>query len=187
MDNRAHGHYTLVGSLTWGSVLNPLVAFTSTTVFISLKTKKNLYYFWDGNCSHSLQWRNRFSAICTCVPTKVEKVPSRLAIIKQFCRKNMWRKNNFDFVCLLTCLQLNSCTTREPAEHFCPLKIKMKNWKFDFYYYQRTSGPGRHLGLLTIRLCWGGRIGRVSCRLLSTVSMCLHKHSASIELNLISF
>ena len=34
VDNRAHGHFTLVGSLTWGSVLNPLVAFISTTVYI---------------------------------------------------------------------------------------------------------------------------------------------------------
>ena len=29
----AHRHYTLVGSPTWGSILNPLVALTSTTVY----------------------------------------------------------------------------------------------------------------------------------------------------------
>ena len=33
-NNRAHGHYTLVGSPAWGPVLNPLVAYTSTTVYI---------------------------------------------------------------------------------------------------------------------------------------------------------
>ena len=38
VDNRAHGHYTLVGSPAWGPVLNPLVAFTSTTVYILLLT-----------------------------------------------------------------------------------------------------------------------------------------------------
>ena len=34
VDNRAHGHYTLAGSPTQRSVLNPLVALTSTTVSI---------------------------------------------------------------------------------------------------------------------------------------------------------
>ena len=36
VDNRAHGHFTLAGSLTRGSVLNPLVALTSTTVYLCI-------------------------------------------------------------------------------------------------------------------------------------------------------
>ena len=34
VDNRAHGHHTLAGCPAWGLALNPLVAYTSTTVYI---------------------------------------------------------------------------------------------------------------------------------------------------------
>ena len=45
VNNRAHGPYTLVGSPAWGPVLNPLVAYTLTTVYVFVIWKKVYNFF----------------------------------------------------------------------------------------------------------------------------------------------
>ena len=70
VDNRAHGNYTLVGSPTWGLVLNPLVAYTSTTVYTW--TYKDIHYKYEAIIEITLDNHN----------------------FLKFREKSMWKKEN---------------------------------------------------------------------------------------------